>query len=197
MDNSVHLRPARPSDSAELVLFADSASRRFTGWFWGEIADAGQSGLEVGRNVIETDTASVNHVSNWAVAELDGRIIGGLNSFVMPATTEHPDPDIALVAKPLNELKNLAEGSWYISVVAVHPEGRGHAIGTALLELGEQKARDAGCPLLTLMAGSFNVDAIRLYEKQGYVEWDRRPFVPFYGSDPEGEWVLLVKELEL
>ncbi len=196
MSDSAQVRPAEASDSAELVLFSDAASRRFISWLWGEMANAGQSSLELGRQILETDTTSVNHLAHWDVVERGGRLIGGMNSFVSPPTSTPDNPTIASVLKPLNELKDLAEGSWYISVVAVHPEGRGQGIGTTLLDLAEQKAAAAGCSLVTLMAGSFNVDALRLYERHGYTEWDRRPFVPFYGSDPEGSWILLVKELD-
>ena len=48
---------------------------------------------------------------------------------------------------------------------------------------------------MTLMVGSFNSGARRLYERFGFHEAGRRPFVPFPGSDPEGEWMLMVLDL--
>lgn len=185
MPDSVQLRPAEARDSSELILFADAATRRFITWVWGEMVEHGQSGLELGRQLLETDGSSVNHISHWTVAESGGRVLGGMNSYVSPPTSTPDNPAIAAVVKPLNELKDLAEGSWYISTVAVHAEGRGQGIGTTLLDLAEQKAAVAGCSLVTLMAGSFNVDALRLYERHGYSEWDRRPFVPFPARTPK------------
>jgi len=106
-----------------------------------------------------------------------------------------PDSPAAPVLRPVNDLKRIAEGSWYISVASVFPENRGEGIGHAILTLGEEKARAAGCSRLTLLVGSFNEGAHRLYERFGMHEGARRPFVPFPGSDPTGDWILMVKDL--
>ena len=68
-------------------------------------------------------------------------------------------------------------------------------IGATLLGLADQKARAADIGEVTLMVGSFNTGARRLYERMGYVEWNRRPFVPFPGSDSGGFWILMRKNL--
>ena len=189
-------RSAVADDAADLVMLADSATRRFFSWIWGANAAAGQSGLERARTSIRTDETSVNHHSHWQVLERDGRIVAGLNSFVMPpiSTNELSTP-VAEVVAPLNELKALAEGTWYISVAAVFPEVRGLGIGTMLLDLAEQNARATGIEHVTLMVGSFNTGARRFYERRGFREWDRRPFVSFPGSDLEGDWILMVNDL--
>lgn len=95
---------------------------------------------------------------------------------------------------PLNELKNLVAGTWYISAAAIYPEHQGKGFGSALLAKAESIARSAGSNRLTLMVGSFNPGAYRLYQRFGFTEWARRPFFPFPGSD-EGEWILIVKDL--
>jgi hypothetical protein len=35
-----------------------------------------------------------------------------------------------------------------------------------------------------------NEGAYRLYRRLGFREWERRPFVPFPGSDETGDWIL-------
>ena len=38
---------------------------------------------------------------------------------------------------PLQELENLAPGTWYVNVLAAYPEHRGQGYGTALLAVAE------------------------------------------------------------
>ena len=68
-------------------------------------------------------------------------------------------------------------------------------IGKRMLDEAERIARAAGKDRLTLLVGSFNARAHRLYRQVGFRDWDRRPFVPFPGSDEPGEWILMIKDL--
>ena len=186
-------RPATTEDIAHLVLFADMATRRLVSFLWGVAAVPGQSVCEVGRNVILHDEQHFTHFTNWRVAEYKGRIVGGLNCYVIPdmsgvvASTE--------VVKPLNELKAIATGTFYISSAAIYPEHQGKGCGKALLTEAETQARSTNHNRLTLMVGSFNGRAHGLYLESGFREWSRRPFAPFIGSDDPGEWILMVKDL--
>lgn len=186
-------RPATHEDCAHLVLFADMATRRLTSFLWGQVSTPGQSAFEVGRNVIRNAENHFTHFANWRVVEAQGQIVGALNGYIIPepSNSAPPAPDVVL---PLNELKNMAAGTWYISAAAIYPEYRGKGFGSLLLAEGEAIARSAGNDRLTLMVGSFNAGAFRLYQKCGFTEWARRPFLPFPGSD-EGEWILMVKDL--
>jgi GNAT superfamily N-acetyltransferase len=56
-------------------------------------------------------------------------------------------------------------------------------------------ARDAGHRRIALEVESPNSGAISLYRKCGFFEWERRVFVPFPGSDDQGEWILMAKDL--
>jgi hypothetical protein len=40
-----------------------------------------------------------------------------------------------------------------------------------------------------------NVGAIALYQKCGFSELARRPFVEFSGTDDSGDWILMAKDL--
>lgn len=186
-------RPATPEDCAHLVILADMATRRLMSFLWGLAAIPGQSACEVGRNIILYNEQHFTHFKNWRVAEHQGRIIGGLNCYVIadmsdaPATTD--------VVKPLNELKALASGTWYISSAAIYPEYQGKGAGKALLAEAQRLAISAKQSRLTLMVGSFNERAHALYLQFGFREWAHRPFTPFTGSDTPGEWILMVKDL--
>lgn len=192
------LRPAVPSDASDLLVLADVSSRCLFSWVWGEASNSGQSALELAHRSIQTDLGSVSHCSNWDVIEHNGAVVAGLNSYLLLAVVEPEDTQtrVAMVTRPLNQLKTIAEGSWYIASVSVFVEGRGIGAGTTLIEVAERKARQSGVEKLSLMVGSFNKRARELYERMGFTEWDRREFIPFPGADSEGFWILMVKRIQ-
>lgn len=187
-------RAAVGGDCADLALLADSATRRLTSHLWSGAAQPGQSAFEVGRSLIRNETSHFMHHRNWRVAELDGATVGALNGLVLspPAADAPPSP---AVTQGLNELKAVAAGTWYLVAAALHAEFQGRGLGGALLAEAEAQARAAGRQRLTLMVGSFNARARRLYDRHGLTEWQRRPFTAFPGSDTPGEWILMVKDL--
>ncbi|MGV2125513.1 GNAT family N-acetyltransferase [Agrobacterium vitis] len=189
----ITFRPATQEDCANLVLFADMATRRLTSFLWAQMATPGQSAFEVGRNVIRNTQGHFTHFANWSVADNQGQTVGAFNGYVIPEPSNStvPAPDIVV---PLNELKNMAAGTWYISAAAIYPEYQGKGFGSLLLAEAERIARSKANDRLTLMVGSFNTGAYRLYQRCGFTEWARRPFRTFPGSD-EGEWILMVKNL--
>ncbi|MGY9050268.1 MAG: GNAT family N-acetyltransferase, partial [Rhodobacterales bacterium] len=163
---------------------------------WDRAAGAGQSGLEIGREKIRTDVGQTFHYTHWVVAERDGQLLGGMNSCrIARVSGTSAQAELPEFLVPLNALKAVAVGTWYIATAAVLPEARGQGVGSALLAKAEELARDAGCRQLTLMVGSFNAGAHRLYLRCGFREWDRRGFVPFDRSDQSGEWILMVRDL--
>ncbi len=188
------VRDAVGGDSSDLAILADAATRRLVSWLWEEHAQEGQSSFEVGRSGILDNGDALTHLSKWAVVEVEQRVAGALNSYVLPPMPE-PTERTAAVLQPLNELKALAVGTWYVSVASVHPEFRGQGVGHELFALADRKARKAGVERVTLLVGSFNAGAHRLYLSLGFREWQRRPFAPFPGSDQPGEWILMVKDL--
>lgn len=187
-------RPAEEQDCTDLVLFADMATRRLTSHLWDGNARPGQSAFEIGRDVIRTDAAHFMHYKNWRVAVRNGRTIGGVNCNLMPEPIRGSAQASEFV-RGLNELKAIAAGTWYIACAALHSEYQGHGFGGGLLAEAERLARSEGASRMTLMVGSFNLNAGRLYHKLGFSEWERRPFTAFAGSDPVGDWILMVRDL--
>jgi ribosomal protein S18 acetylase RimI-like enzyme len=192
----IDFRAANQDDSSHLAILADSATRRLVSHMWSGTARVGQSWFEVGRETIRASNDHFSHYANWQVAEFDDRVAGGLNSYVLPKPVDADIPtDTPEVLRPLNELKAVAAGTWYISVASVFPEFRNRGVGDALLAKAETLARAQEISRLTLMVGSFNEGAQRLYRRFGLSEWERRAFTPFEGSDPEGDWILMYKDL--
>ena len=194
VDGSIAFRPATPNDCPHLVLLADMATRRLTSFLWGQAASAGQSVFEVGLGIIRSDESHFTHFSNWRVAEGRGQVVGAVSGYVIPEASQATAAVLNVVA-PLNELKAMAAGTWYLSALAIYPEYQGQAFGKSLLAEAENMARAAGQDRLTLMVGSFNARAYGLYRKAGFAEWDRRPFAAFPGSDEAGDWILMGKDL--
>jgi len=63
--------------------------------------------------------------------------------------------------------------------VAVHPAHRGEGLGRALLELAESEARKAGFDSIYLFTHEGLLESRALYERIGYVEYERRPLEGF------------------
>lgn len=189
MTPTIHLRAAVLHDCADLAVISDMATRCLSSFLWGGAAATGQSRFEVGREAIRSNAADFAHYPNWQVADCDG-FAAAINGYVIP--DDAPDPSQGpTFLKPLAQLKAVARGTWYISALAVYPEFRGQGVAAVLMAWAEGRARAAGCAEITLMVGSFNPSALAVYRQFGFVEWERRAFVPFEGSDPSGEWILM------
>lgn len=196
MTQGVTFRAGRPEDSSDLALLFDAASRRICSWYWSTLAAPGQSWFEVGRGRVLNQTDKAGHHSKWHVAEAEGRIIGALFGFSVPDPYDQPDlNEVGAPLRALVELEIVAKGCWLLQAVALFPEYRGNGYGPALIERACQAARDAGHRRIALEVESPNTGAISLYRKCGFAEWDRRTYVPFPGSDDEGDWILMAKDL--
>ncbi len=123
-------RAAVAGDCADLAVRADMATRRMTSYLWGLAAQPGQSAFEVGRRIIHSETGHFSHFRNWRVAGVGRFIAGALCGSIMatPPAIAPPRPE---VAEPLNALKLLAVGTWYLSALALYPEQqrKGHGCG--------------------------------------------------------------------
>lgn len=85
------------------------------------------------------------------VAELEGEIVGMLQLTFIPYLTH--------------------VGSWrcLIEGVRIQPSYRGRGLGEKLFEFAIGKAQNAGCKLIQLTSDKQRPDAIRFYEKLGFV----------------------------
>jgi ribosomal protein S18 acetylase RimI-like enzyme len=193
---NVTFRPAQAKDALHLACLFDLASRGLAAWCWSQIAEPGQSLIEVGRRRIAENADHVSHFSSWIVAEIDASIAGAVLGYRIPDPYDPGDmTGITELHRPVLELEAIAAGTWFIMAIGVFAEFRGRGLGKQLLERSIEKAMSIGATSASIMVESANVDAYRLYLRFGFVDWDRRPYHPFPGSRDSGEWILLRRPL--
>ena len=196
MGNALLFRNATEDDCTELALIRDIAGRRMPSYLWSQETGQGQSYFEYGREKIRTDANSNSYFKNWLVAEFQDKFVGAFFGF----SVEDPYPEIDLEAvpecfRPCIELEKIASGCWLLQVIAILPQHRGKGLARQLLDKAESVAKTSGTNRIALQVEEVNEVAFNTYRKNGYVEVDRRPYVPFPGSDDTGDYVLMWKVL--
>ena len=188
-------RAARPDDAQALAELVDFASEGLALYLWSKLAGPGGDAWAIGRERALRESGSFSY-RNAVVMEKGSRVAAGLIGYPLPNEPE-PVPDTTpAMFVPLQQLENLAPGTWYVNVLAAYPEHRGQGCGSALLELGKQIAADTSCRGLSIIVSDTNTGARRLYERSGYREAGRRDKVKEGWRNPGREWVLLTRELQ-
>ena len=196
MSNTLQFRTATEDDCTELALMLDVAGRRLPSYLWSQEVRQGQSYFEYGREKIRTDTNPNSYFENWLVAESQDKFVGAFFGF----SVEDPYPEIDLDAvpkcfRPCVELERIARGCWLLQAIAILPQYRGKGLARQVLGKAESVARDSGTNRIALQVEEVNEVAFKTYQRNGYIEVDRRPYVHFPGSDDTGDYVLMWKEL--
>jgi ribosomal protein S18 acetylase RimI-like enzyme len=195
MENpSPPFRPAVIEDAPVLAELVNYAGEGLPLHLWGKMAAAGESAWDVGRRRAARDEGSFSY-RNATIIEHDGRCAGCLIGY---GISDDPEPIAAgmpAMFVPLQELENLAPGTWYVNVLAVLPQFRGHGLGSRLLSLADDTARALGKRGMSVIVSGANAGARRLYERCGYRERARRPAVKEDWVNEVRDWVLLTKEL--
>ena len=196
MSKILQFRTATEDDCTELALILDVAGRRLPSYLWSQDTGQGQSCFEYGREKIRTDTNRNSYFKNWLVAEFQDKFVGAFFGF----SVDDPYPEIDLEAvpecfRPCVELERVARGCWLLQAIAILPQYRGKGLARQLLGKAENVARDCGTNRIALQVEEVNEIAFKTYQKNGYIEVDRRPYIPFPGSDDTGDYVLMWKEL--
>ena len=188
------IREATPDDATALAELINFAGEGMPLYLWSKRAEPGQSPWDVGRARARRTEGGFSY-RNAFVCEIDSKIAAMLLGYSLPDDPVPIGPDMSAMFVPLQELENLAPGSWYINVLAAYPEHRGMGLGTRLLDLAEDLARKAGHGTLSIIVSDANAGARRLYEKCGYTEIASRPLVMDDWINPGKNWVLLTKAL--
>lgn len=194
IDLAPPFRAATPDDAAHLAEFINMAGEGLPLYLWTKMADTGEEPWAVGRQRAQRTEGGFSY-KNAVVMEADGRVAAGLISYKLPDEPAPIDYDtMPAMFVPLQELENMAPGTWYLNVLATYPEFRGQGLGTRLLAVAEQLAAAAGAKGLSLIVFDSNIDARRLYERLGYREVGQRPIVKEDWDCPADNSVLLVKD---
>ena len=132
---------------------------------------------------------------NATIIEHDGQCAGCLIGDAIPDSPGPISDDMPTMFIPLQELENLALGTWYINVLAVRPQFRRLGLGTNLLALADETAEALGKAGLSVIVSDANTGARRLYDRCGYSESATRLMVKENWQNEGQNWVLLTKNL--
>jgi ribosomal protein S18 acetylase RimI-like enzyme len=195
MASALTFRPATPADASALAVLVDIAGEGIPNGFWHELAGPGCSALEVGRGRARREEGGFSY-RHATLAETGGEIAACLIVYPLddPYDLSNLD-DMPTHVHPLVRLEAQAPGSWYVNVLSTFPEFRGHGIGAALLEVAENKARAAGANTMSIIVGSWNEGAWRLYQRAGYATIASEPAILPAGFPRRGDWILLLKSI--
>jgi len=185
-------RRATPNDAQALAELVDFASEGLALYLWTKIAGPGGDPWAVGRERALRGVGSFSY-RNAVVMEREGRVAAGLIGYPLPDRPEPIPHTMPPMFVPLQELENLAPGTWYVNVLAAYPEHRGHGHATTLLGVADTLAAEAGNSGLSIIVSDANVGARRLYERCGYREVARRAKIKESWRNDGGAWVLLTK----
>jgi ribosomal protein S18 acetylase RimI-like enzyme len=182
---SVLLKPpfrwAKPEDCYDIAELFSMSSGGVADYVWSTLGIPDLSLLEIGEQRYAREDTEFSY-QNCVVAEIDGELAGMLVSFPVekaeagpaePATPASGEPD---VLSPYRELE--MPGSYYICGVALLPRYHGQGLGTRLCEIAKNLARARNCAELSLLVFEQNEGAVRLYERLGFKEIDRRAVEP-------------------
>lgn len=188
------LRPARLEDAPALAELVNHAGDGLPLHLWGKMADLGESAWDVGRRRAARPEGGFSY-RNATVIEQQGECAGCLIGYPLPDRPEPIGDDMPAMFVPLQELENLAPGTWYVNVLAVRPPLRGAGLGTQLLAHADAAGRALGKRGMSVIVSDANPAARRLYERCGYREAATRAMVKEDWQNDGRNWVLLTKGL--
>jgi len=192
--HSIILRAANPTFEEGLVFarFLDEAAEGFFRLMLGRrVAD-----------IIATVFTQPDHdysFQNVVFAEHDNAIVGMAEGFTAKPHRRLSDQPlrqaagyrawrmmcVARFGHPLLRIHStLADGDFYLQVLAVDKGLRGRGIGSALIDSIEERARASGSARLALDVSARNERARRLYERWGMTvesRWPKHLVIPGFG----------------
>jgi ribosomal protein S18 acetylase RimI-like enzyme len=184
------LRLARAGDAPVLARLLDYAGEGLLLYAWTQMAEPGQDPWDYGAQRQAEKVAK-----GWVIVVDEGNgPIAGLTGYAIGAEPGSLD-GLPAVFVPLQELWNLALRTWYVNMLAALPEARGRGLGTRLLGLADEIARDQGLSRLSLIVADSNAGARRLYARHGYAETARRTMVKESWQSHGTDWLLLIKDI--
>jgi len=192
-----HMPPLRAASMADAAILAELVNYAGEGlplYLWSRQVGSLAEAWDIGRQRAMRDAGAFSW-RNAVMIDVGGRAAGCLIGYAIPEDPEPIADDMPAMFRPLQELENMALGSWYVNVLAVVPAHRGEGLGTRLLDAAHAIAREQGCRTLSIIVSDANADARRLYERTGFSEIASRPIVKDDWANDGRNWVLMTKPL--
>jgi ribosomal protein S18 acetylase RimI-like enzyme len=120
-------------------------------------------------------------------------VVGQLCTYLVESGAEMTDEPADPILEPYERLE--IPGTLYISSLAVFDEFRGMGLGTKMLSIARDQARESSLDALSLLVFEQNIGAVRLYQRKGFREVDRAPVVPHPLIHHTGDVVLMAAEV--
>lgn len=193
-ESGTTFRPAAPEDSRRIAELFRISSDGVVDYVWMTLAPEypGLEPIEIGALRYAREDSNFSY-KNCVVAEREGEVIGQLCTYPIEANAEEPDGPIDPVLEPYDRLE--IPGSLYISSLAVLDGFRGMGLGTKMLSIARDQARQRDLDALSLIVFEQNTGALRLYQREGFREVDRAPVVPHPLIHHTGDALLMTTEL--
>ncbi len=172
LSTAPQIRTARPDDVDAFLRLLLMSDRAFLPSLFGDDFD------RVIRGMFESGDGLFGYPNVRAV-EVENRVAGMLLAYTYEQMVEAmaqwerdeeqspPDGSSPVGYEPTRGWVN--PGEFYLANMAVFPEYRRQGLGRLLLTDAETQARQKGCNRLALDVEAGNRDAIRLYERVGFV----------------------------
>lgn len=190
-------RAARGDDARDIAELFQISSDGVADYVWSTLTSEypGLSLIEIGERRYARDGGKEIAFSfaNCMVTETEGHVVGMLHAFPMPESEPQDDEPGDPVLQPYAELE--LPGSLYISGIALRDGYRNRGAGTAMLENARDVARAEGLDRLSLLVFEQNTAALRLYQREGFEEVDRRAVVPHEFIHYTGDVVLMAAQI--
>lgn len=191
---NLNIRPATPNDAEDLVRLITIAGDGLPLDLWESMREAGETVFDVGVRRAKRETGGFSY-TNALIADIDGMPVAAAIAYRLPDEVESFDPaSMPNHLVPLQELENLVAGTWYINVLATYETFRGRGIGQSLLKHIGILAKQADCSRASIITSDLN-PALRLYEREGFVELERRKVLEPTYTRSDNEWIVLAKSL--
>jgi ribosomal protein S18 acetylase RimI-like enzyme len=186
----VTFRAATKEDSRKIAELFRISSDGVVDYVWMTLAPEypGLEPVEIGAVRYASEEGNFSY-TNCVLAELDGEVIGQLCTYPVEASAEEPDEPVDPVLEPYGRLE--IPGTLYISSLALFEEFRGMGLGTKMIAIARDQARERGHEALSLLVFEQNMGAVRLYEREGFREVDRAAVVPHPLINHTGDVILM------
>lgn len=192
------IRSATRDDARDIARLVAISSDGVAEIEWHEQAELEHCDpLDIGEHTYQNPLGDYSF-TNTTILEINGEVAGMLLAFGMPRAEprkpeNRPAADDENVFAPYIYLEE--PGSWYICGVALYPQYRGQGLGTRLMSLASEQARDNEFTTLSLLAFEQNKGAVNLYDKLGYIVVDQAPVVPHPLIHFEGNVLLMIRSV--